>query len=39
MVQVSFTGNQYVLDILGTDLRIGGSYRYQRLARISRRSR
>ncbi|WP_416057615.1 hypothetical protein [Stenotrophomonas maltophilia] len=32
MVQVSFAGNQYVLDILGTDLRIGGSYRYQRLA-------
>lgn len=32
MVQVSFAGNQYVLDILGTDLRISGSYRYQRLA-------
>ncbi|HHA2740181.1 hypothetical protein JAK62_09315 [Stenotrophomonas maltophilia] len=32
MVQVSFDNNQYVLDILGTDLRIGGSYRYQRLA-------
>lgn len=32
MVQVSFAGSQYVLDILGTDLRIGGSYRYQRLA-------
>ncbi len=32
MVQVSFVGNQYVLDILGTDLRIDGSYRYQRLA-------
>ncbi|SNY69220.1 hypothetical protein [Stenotrophomonas sp. CC120223-11] len=32
MVQLSFAGNQYVLDILGTDLRIGGSYRYQRLA-------
>jgi len=32
MVQVSFAGNQYVLDILGTDLRIGGSYRYQHLA-------
>ncbi|WP_367382243.1 hypothetical protein [Stenotrophomonas cyclobalanopsidis] len=33
MVQVSFADNQYVLDILGTGLRIGGSYRYQRLAR------
>jgi hypothetical protein len=32
MVQVSFAGSQYVLDILGTDLRIAGSYRYQRLA-------
>lgn len=32
MVQVSFAGSQYVLDILGTALRIGGSYRYQRLA-------
>ncbi|EKT4099187.1 TPA: hypothetical protein ACOEBE_003777 [Stenotrophomonas maltophilia] len=32
MVQVSFDNNQYVLDILGTDLRIDGSYRYQRLA-------
>ncbi|WP_253247549.1 hypothetical protein [Stenotrophomonas maltophilia] len=32
MVQLSFAGSQYVLDILGTDLRIGGSYRYQRLA-------
>ncbi|KRG53304.1 hypothetical protein [Stenotrophomonas maltophilia] len=32
MVQLSFDNNQYVLDILGTDLRIGGSYRYQRLA-------
>ncbi|HHA2632671.1 TPA: hypothetical protein ACOEOK_004196 [Stenotrophomonas maltophilia] len=32
MVQVSFDNNQYVLDILGTDLRIGSSYRYQRLA-------
>lgn len=32
MVQVSFAGNLYVLDILGTDIRIGGSYRYQRLA-------
>ncbi len=32
MVQVSFAGNQYVLDVPGTDLRIGGSYRYQRLA-------
>ena len=32
MVQLSFAGNQYVLDVLGTDLRIGGSYRYQRLA-------
>lgn len=31
-VQVSFAGNQYVLDIRGTGLRIGGSYRYQRLA-------
>lgn len=33
MVQVSFASNQYVLDILGTGLRLGGSYRYQRLAR------
>ncbi|XMM86492.1 hypothetical protein WG628_09175 [Stenotrophomonas maltophilia] len=32
MVQLSFASNQYRLDILGTDLRIGGSYRYQRLA-------
>ena len=32
MVQVSFAGSQYALDILGTDLRIGGSYRYLRLA-------
>jgi len=32
MVQVSFAGNQYVLEILGTGLRIGGSYHYQRLA-------
>lgn len=32
MVKVSFAGTQYVLDILGTALRIGGSYRYQRLA-------
>ena len=32
MVQVSFACSQYVLDILGTDLRIGGSYHYQRLA-------
>ncbi|WP_164075641.1 hypothetical protein [Stenotrophomonas maltophilia] len=32
MVQVSFDGNQYVLDILGTGLRIGGIYRYTRLA-------
>ena len=32
MVQLSFAGGQYVLDILGTDLRIGSSYRYQRLA-------
>ena len=32
-VQVSFAGNQYVQDIRGTGLRIGGSYRYQRLAR------
>ncbi len=32
MVQVSFAGNQYVLDILGAGQRIGGSYRYQRLA-------
>ncbi|MHC1653759.1 hypothetical protein ACODUL_10780 [Stenotrophomonas maltophilia] len=32
MAQVSFDNNQYVLDVLGTDLRIGGSYRYQRLA-------
>lgn len=32
MVQLSFAGSQYVLDILGTDRRIGGSYRYQRLA-------
>ncbi|EKT4089015.1 hypothetical protein QEG26_002986 [Stenotrophomonas maltophilia] len=32
MVQVSFAGSQCVLDILDTDLRIGGSYRYQRLA-------
>ncbi|OUL07184.1 hypothetical protein B0X78_19505, partial [bacterium AM6] len=32
MVQVSFGSNQYVLHILGTDLRIGGSYRYQQLA-------
>ncbi len=32
MVQVSFAGSQYVLDILGTDTRIGGEYRYQRLA-------
>lgn len=32
MVLVSFAGNQYALDILGTGLRIGGSYRYQRLA-------
>ncbi|WP_447781416.1 hypothetical protein [Stenotrophomonas riyadhensis] len=32
MVQVSFDGSQYVLDILGTDVRIGGRYRYQRLA-------
>ncbi len=32
MVQVSFEGNQYVLDILGTGLRIGGIYRYTRLA-------
>ncbi|HEL2960892.1 TPA: hypothetical protein UL931_004185 [Stenotrophomonas maltophilia] len=31
MVQVSFAGSQYVLDILGTDLPIGGSYHYQRL--------
>ena len=32
MVQVSFGSNQYVLHILGTDLRIGGSYHYQQLA-------
>lgn len=32
MVRLSFAGSQYVLDILGTDLRIAGSYRYQRLA-------
>ncbi|QNA95783.1 hypothetical protein G4G30_09825 [Stenotrophomonas maltophilia] len=32
MVRVTVAGNHYVLDILGTDLRIGGSYRYQRLA-------
>ncbi|HIE1100532.1 MULTISPECIES: hypothetical protein [Stenotrophomonas] len=32
MVQVSFAGSRYVLDILGTDLRFSGSYRYQRLA-------
>ncbi|WP_230112135.1 hypothetical protein, partial [Stenotrophomonas lactitubi] len=32
MVQVSFASHQYALDILGTDIRIGGSYRYQRLA-------
>ena len=33
MVQVSFAGTRYTLDILGTDLRINGSYSYQRLAR------
>ncbi|AWH21425.1 hypothetical protein [Stenotrophomonas sp. ZAC14D2_NAIMI4_6] len=32
MVQVSFGTSAYTLDVLGTDIRIGGSYRYQRLA-------
>ncbi|WP_251475199.1 hypothetical protein [Stenotrophomonas lactitubi] len=32
MVQVSFASHQYALDILGSDIRISGSYRYQRLA-------
>ena len=32
MVQVSFAAGAYTLDVLGTDIRIGGSYRYTRVA-------
>ncbi|AWH53441.1 hypothetical protein C1924_09750 [Stenotrophomonas sp. ESTM1D_MKCIP4_1] len=32
MVQVSFGAAAYTLDVLGTGIRIGGNYRYRRLA-------
>lgn len=32
MVQVSFGPAAYTLDVLGTGMRIGGNYRYRRLA-------
>jgi len=32
MVQVSFAAGAYTLDVLGTDIRIGGVYHYTRLA-------
>ncbi|MGE6332295.1 hypothetical protein [Stenotrophomonas sp. NPDC077659] len=32
MVHVSFGHTAYTLDVLGTDVRIGGNYRYRRLA-------
>lgn len=32
MVQVNFSGDRYLLQVLGTPLAVAGTYRYQRLA-------